>query len=104
MTRRSAVIAAVAMFAGNNRTGAAQSGSDGRRYLTLSLDPIKNSATAITADWEATQRARAANQISDYVIITKPPAPPMPIGLEIQYGSRVVRLTPEEIMDALEGK
>lgn len=36
------------------------------------------------------------------LVSTKPLPPPVARGLEVRYGDRVVRFTPEEIMDALE--
>jgi len=100
VTRRSGIIAVLAAIGAGYRRGYSQGSPEMRAYLTLNLDPVQRVWTS-QIDWEATKALPGST--GSGVVVMKPAPPPVQQGIEVVYGNRVVRLTPEEIMDALEG-
>jgi len=95
--RRGVIVGLMALLA--RVRGSAQLTAPGGYILDLSPVPFFGQEI----DWEATDRARRADPNMSFVVM-KPPSPPTPQSFEVRLGSRVVRLTAEQIMDALEGK
>ncbi len=98
MTRRSGIIAALtAMFI---ETIPAQSVTTTiSNTWTIHLDPL-----AYTGGREIDYEASKKLPPESGMVVVKAPPPPAPFLLKIVYGKRTITLTPEEIMDALEGK
>ena len=99
VTRRKGIIATLVAVAAAITRG--QTSAEGRRWLSIDLSPVSSNFSEI--DWDATKAE--SERLKDQDIVTMKPRPaPEPQGLEVKLGGLLVRLTAEEIMDALEAK
>ena len=106
LSRRSGIIAALVTLTGSivGRTQTTISGTNAqaRQFFELDLGPINHPSTG-EIDHEATAKLSEGQRRAG-VVAMKPDPPPTPQGIRVVLGTRVVELTAEEIMDALEGK
>lgn len=100
MTRRDGILALLPGLLGSGIPAGARADT-AVRYTMIDLSPVQYSMGG-EIDWEATKKLDP--NLGGNTVVTKPLPPPVPQGIEVRLGNRVVRFTAEEIMDALEGK